>query len=138
MLCFSSVSVNRYCSRRPSKHFFLQLSTDEGSPQLQLTKDQMHSIAEQVGSMWMKLGERLGLPADHLAYFKDTPDSEVERAVSMLTVWQVCLFSTHPFSALIKMWSFDQETYIHMNSHVMSCLYSCVYLTGGTHSQFQW
>ncbi|BFZ00034.1 hypothetical protein BsWGS_03072 [Bradybaena similaris] len=61
---------------------------DVGSPRLQLTKDQIRIIGEQAGSMWMKLGERLGLPADHLAYFKDSSDSVTEVAVNMLTVWQ--------------------------------------------------
>ncbi|CAG5115128.1 unnamed protein product, partial [Candidula unifasciata] len=59
-----------------------------GSPQLQLTKDQIRIIAEQAGSVWMKLGERLGLPADHLAYFKDSSDNVTEVATNMLTVWQ--------------------------------------------------
>lgn len=63
-------------------------SADVGSPRLQLTKDQIRIIGEQAGSMWMKLGERLGLPADHLAYFKDSSDSVTEVAVNMLTVWQ--------------------------------------------------
>jgi THO complex subunit 1 len=61
---------------------------EDGNPQLQLTKEHIHSIARQAGSLWMKLGERLGMPSDHLAYFKDTSENVVDIAVAMLTVWQ--------------------------------------------------
>jgi len=54
----------------------------------QLTKDQICQVAEGVGAKWDKLGDKLGLPADDLVYFKDSASSIQDAAVSMITVWQ--------------------------------------------------
>ncbi|RUS70297.1 hypothetical protein EGW08_021936, partial [Elysia chlorotica] len=58
------------------------------SPKLQFNAEAMQSIAEKLGDSWMKLGEKLDLPADDLAYYKDSSDSSTAAALSMLTVWQ--------------------------------------------------
>ena len=63
--------------------------TEEGSPSLQLSKDQLKQVAEQLGSKWAELGEKLGVPHDDITYFKDSYPDTVEAAVSMMTVWQV-------------------------------------------------
>ncbi|XP_059175712.1 THO complex subunit 1-like [Physella acuta] len=61
---------------------------DESSPQQHLTRDQIRTVADQVGSQWLALGEKLQIPPDDLTYFKDSFDGGAESAFNMITVWQ--------------------------------------------------
>ncbi|XP_005098300.1 THO complex subunit 1 [Aplysia californica] len=61
---------------------------DEASASGQLSKEQIQSVADQLGSKWTQLGEKLGVPTDDLAYFKESFPEPGEAAASMITVWQ--------------------------------------------------
>ncbi|KAK6989787.1 THO complex subunit 1 [Biomphalaria glabrata] len=61
---------------------------DDSNVQQQMSSSQIRLIAENVGSKWIALGEKLGLPPDDLTYFKDSFDGATESAINMLTVWQ--------------------------------------------------
>ncbi|KAH9492092.1 THO complex subunit 1 [Bulinus truncatus] len=61
---------------------------DDSSVPQQLSSSQIRLLAEHLGSKWMTLGEKLGLPPDDLSYFKESFDGATESAVNMLTVWQ--------------------------------------------------
>ncbi|CAC5356367.1 THOC1 [Mytilus coruscus] len=53
-----------------------------------LTPQLMEELSKQVGSMWKRLGLELNFPEDDISYFEKENESNQERALKMLTVWQ--------------------------------------------------
>ena len=62
----------------------------EGPVEIALNKEVIKQVGGKVGSDWKKLAVELGFPEDDIAYFESESNSAAEKAIKVITLWQVC------------------------------------------------
>lgn len=82
----------------PIKVCFIFKGKDDEINEDALTPQLIEELSKQVGSMWKRLGLELNFQEDDISYFEKENESTQERALKMLTVWQVCT----SFKSIIK------------------------------------
>ena len=86
------------CVKLLIKVCFIFKGKDDEINEDALTPQLIEELSKQVGSMWKRLGLELNFQEDDISYFEKENESTQERALKMLTVWQVCT----GFKSIIK------------------------------------